>query len=266
MSEPAETVVTTEMRLQALMDFLNHHVLNAREWHIVPGLTLHIEWSWFSLHAIMLVLAAGFLIYLFGFRYDRHQKVPSGLSNLLETFVLFIRDKICIACLGEEDGKRMAPLFLSFFFFILTLNLMGLIPFFASATANVSVTGGLAAISLFFMTFGAIYKNGFVGFFQAFVPHGVPWPVLILLVPIEMLGVLIKCFALMIRLFANMLAGHMVLGAIIGLIVVFGLIALPAAALGVAVYILKIGVSLLQAYIFTMLSAMFMGQIWHPAH
>lgn len=256
----------TAARGQAVEEYIMHHVGNSDSWHL-PGLFhLNFELPSFSLHALMLVLSALILFYLFLWRYRSDDRVPTGITNLLETFVLFIRDDIAINCLGEEDGRRMAPLFLSFFFFVLVLNLIGLVPIFASATANVNVTGGLAFITLLFMTFGAMYKNGVVGFFQAFVPHGVPWPVLIMLVPIEMIGVVIKAFALMIRLFANMLAGHIVISALIGLVVVFGLPALPAVGLAVCIYLLKILVAFLQAYIFTLLSAMFIGQIYHPAH
>lgn len=262
----AETAIDTTIKSQAVEEYISHHVGNSTSWHI-PGLFhLEFELPTFTLHALMLVLAALVLVYVFCFRYRKEQRVPSGLTNLLETFVVFIRDDICISCLGEQDGRRMAPLFLSFFFFILTLNLMGLIPIFASATANVNVTAGLAAISFLFMTVGAIAKNGFGGFMSAFIPHGVPWPVLIMLVPIEMVGVLIKCVALTIRLFANMLAGHIVISALIGLVVTFGLWALPAAGLAVGIYLLKILVAVLQAYIFTLLSALFIGQIYHPAH
>ena len=265
-SGAAQAASSSEDRMDAVMAYLNHHVANSDQWRI-PGLfDLRFEVPGFSLHALMLLIAAGLLFYLFGYVYRKEEKVPTGMTNLLETFVVFIRDDICIPCLGEEDGRRLTPLFLNFFFFILVLNLLGLVPFLASATANVSVTAGLAAVSLFFMTIGAIQKNGFSGWIKAFIPHGVPPLVLVMLVPIEMIGVGIKAMALMIRLFANMLAGHMVIGALIGLIVAFGLAALPSAALAIAVYILKIGISLLQAYIFTLLSAMFIGQIYHPAH
>jgi F-type H+-transporting ATPase subunit a len=262
----AQTAIDAQSKSQAVEAYILHHVGNTTSWHI-PGLfNLTFEFPTFTLHALMLLFAAALLIYAFCIRYRKEDAVPTGLTNLLETFVVFIRDDICISCLGEKDGRQMAPLFLSFFFFILTLNLMGLIPIFASATGNVNVTGGLAVVSFLFMTVGAIVRNGFGGFMSAFIPHGVPWPVLIMLVPIEMVGVVIKCVALTIRLFANMLAGHIVISALIGLVVTFGLWALPAAGLAVGIYLLKILVAFLQAYIFTLLSALFIGQIYHPAH
>ena len=192
--------------------------------------------------------------------------MPHGLTNLLEIFVLFIRDQISIPSLGEKDGRRMAPLFCSFFFFILGLNLLGLIPIFRAATGNVNVTGALALVTLTFMIFGSIYKNGFMGFVKVFMPSGVPWPILILLTPVEFIGMFIKAFALTIRLFANMLAGHIVIYALLGLIVIFGWAALPAMALAMGVYFLELFIAFLQAYIFTLLSAMFIGQMVHPEH
>ena len=160
----------------------------------------------------------------------------------------------------------MAPLFITFFFFILTLNLMGLIPLFATATSNVNVTASLALITLAFMIFGTIYKNGLLGFFQAFIPPGIPWPLLLIIVPLEFIGMFIKVLALTIRLFANMLGGHIAIFALLGLVVTYGLGGLPFMVLALGVYLLEVLVSVLQAYIFTLLSAVFIGMMYHPAH
>ena len=143
---------------------------------------------------------------------------------------------------------------------------MGLVPLFSSATANVNVTGALAAITLCFMVFGSIYKNGIAGFFKVFIPSGVPVPILIILTPIEFLGLLIKSFALMIRLFANMLAGHIAILALLGLVVVLGLAGLPMIVLALFISLVEVFVVFLQAYIFTLLSAIFIGQMYHPEH
>ena len=160
----------------------------------------------------------------------------------------------------------MLPVFLTFFFFILTMNLMGMIPLFSTATANFSVTTALCGLTFLFIVGGGIVKSGVGGFFKAFVPHGVPWPVLVLITPLEMLGVVIKCFALTIRLFANMLAGHIVIMALCSLVVSMGLVALPAIAIAGCIGLLELFVAFLQAYIFTLLSAMFIGMVWHPDH
>ena len=143
---------------------------------------------------------------------------------------------------------------------------MGLTPLFKNTTANINVTAGLALITLSFMIFGAIYKNGFKGFMHALIPSGVPVPILFILVPIEFLGLFIKVFALMIRLFANMLAGSIVVYSLLGLVVVVGYVALPAVLLAVFITLLKILVSFIQAYVFTLLSALFIGQVYHPEH
>jgi len=248
-----------------LDQYIKHHLLDSQEWHLPFLPTIHFP-EYFSLHGAMLFLSSFFLIVLFVVIYNHKRRVPTGITNLLETFVIFVRDDISIAYLGEKDGKKMAPLFCTFFFFILMLNIIGLIPLFATATANINVTAGLALITLTFMIFGTIYKNGINGFFKALIPSGVPVPVLILLVPIELIGLLIKAFALMIRLFANMLAGHIVILSLLGIIVLFGKFALPAILLALGIYILEILVAFLQAYIFTLLSAMFVGQMYHPEH
>lgn len=252
-------------RAEVLMQWIMHHVNDSHEWHPLPGIGIHLP-DFISLHGLMLLLCAGFLIFLFKVLYKHGPSAPTGVTNLLELFVIFVRDEISIACLGEEDGKKMTPMFCSFFFFILALNLMGLIPLFATATSNISVTFALASISMGFMIFGGIYKNGPVGFAKAFVPQGIPWPILLIVTPLEFLGVFIKSFALMIRLFANMLAGHIVVFSILGLIFTFGYVALPAVVLAIGISLLEIFIALLQAYIFTLLSALFIGQIYHPAH
>lgn len=249
----------------AVNQYIMEEVQDSHEWMILPGHPIDLP-SFLSLHGLMLIICASILLLLFGVLYRKKDIVPHGLTNLLEIFVLFVRDHISIACLGDKDGRKMAPLFCSFFFFILGLNLMGLIPIFRAATGNVNVTAALALITLTFMIFGSIYKNGLIGFMKVFVPHGVPWPLLFLLTPIEFIGMFIKAFALTIRLFANMLAGHIVIFALLGLVVIFGWVALPAMALAMAVYFLELFIAFLQAYIFTLLSAMFIGQTVNPEH
>ena len=160
----------------------------------------------------------------------------------------------------------MTPLFCSFFFFILVMNLLGLVPCFAAATGNFSVTMPLALVTFFFMIFGALIKNGPVAFIKGFVPSGIPVPLAIALFPIEVIGVVIKTAALMIRLFANMLSGHMVVFFLIGMVFIFGYVALPVLVLAVFIYLIELFVAFLQAYIFTLLSAIFIGQRYHPEH
>jgi len=252
-------------KMAKVNEFIMHHVADSHEWTPLPYLTIHLP-AYMTVHGLMLAIGAVLLVLLFGLGYRRKEPVPHGLTNVLEIFVLLVRDQITLPYLGEKDGRRMTPLFCSFFFLILCLNLMSITPVFPAATANINVTGALALITLCFMIFGGMVKNGVFGFFKAFVPHGVPLPLLFLLTPLEIIGMFIKAGALAIRLFANMLAGHIVIFALLSLLFLFGLFALPVLALVVVVYFLEILVAFLQAFIFTLLSAVFIGQLYHPEH
>jgi len=264
MAAETATGFTAVEKNDAVQAFISHHTSDSQEW-VIPFTHITLP-DFLTVHGLMVLICAALLVTLIGLLYRRDDPVPRGLTNVLEVFVQFIRDGIAIPNLGSDDGRRMTPLLCSFFFFILGLNLMGLFPLFVTATSNVSVTAAMALITLSFMIFGSIYKNGVGGFVKCFVPHGVPWPVLILLVPIEFFSMFIKAFALTIRLFANMLAGHIVIFSLLGLVYVYGLVAFPAVALALGIYFLELFVAFLQAYIFTLLSAMFIGQMYHPAH
>ena len=247
-------------------EYIMQHMKDSYEWHLPFLPPIHLP-SYLSLHGVMLIICSIFLIFIFCIAYNKKQIIPTGLTNLLEAFILFIRDQIAIKNLGQEDGRRMTPLFCTFFFFILGLNLMGMIPAFVTATANPNITGALALVTLSFMVLGAIYKNGWKGFWKALSPSGVPAPILLLLVPTEFVGLLIKTFALMIRLFANMLAGHIVIFSLLGLIILIGFTAtVPSIILALFIGLFEIFVAFLQAYIFTLLSAVFMAQMYHPDH
>lgn len=265
MADEQQIVTEGADKSQLVQDYIMYKIADKDYWKTPLG-KFYLEDFNITAHGLMLFIASAILILLFGVLYRKKDVVPRGFTNLLEILVLFVRDNIAIANLGEKDGRKLAPALLSLFFFILVLNLMGLIPLFKNATANINVTAGLALITLTIMIGGAIYKNGFMGFVHAFIPHGVPWPVMIILVPIEFAGMFIKTFALTMRLFANMLAGSIVVYSIIGLAIVFGIAGAPSLLLGVGIYILKIFVSFLQAFVFTLLSALFINQIHHPAH
>ncbi len=248
-----------------LEGYILSHVSNKHEWHLPFLPPIHLP-EFLSLHGLMLVIVALFLCLLFCVLYKKDLKVPTGLTNALEVVVIFIRDRISIAYLGHDDGPRMTPYFCTLFFFILFANLIGAIPIFATPTSNVNVTGALAFMTLCFMIFGSIQKHGVLGFLKLFAPAGVPIPILIILWPIEFLGLFIRSFALMIRLFANMLAGHIVIFALLGLVVLLGAVALPAIILALLVSLFEVGVAFLQAYIFTLFSAIFIGLVYHPEH
>lgn len=248
-----------------LEQYILHHLQNSHQWQLpfLPPVQLPGR---ITLHALMLFLSSMVLIFLFCVLYRKEQNVPSGITNMLETIVLFIRDEIAIANLGPEDGRKLTPLFCTFFFFILIMNLMGIIPLFVSATANINVTFALAFVTLGFMTIGAIRKNGLKGFLKSFVVSDIPFVFQCVIFVLEILGLFIKTATLTIRLFANILAGHMVILIFLGLVGLFGAIALPSVFLAVLIDLLEVFVSFLQAYVFTMLSALFIGHIYQPAH
>ncbi len=248
-----------------LDEYIMHHVLNSQEWKIPFLPTIHLPEP-LSLHAVMVMIAAVVLIVLATTLYNKNQRVPTGMTNVFEIIVLFIRDHIALPSLGKEDGVKFTPLLCTLFVFILTLNMLGLVPLFSTATANVNVTGALALVIFSFLTVGAIKRNGIGGFFHAFIPSGVPILILPVIFLLEFLGIFIKSFALMVRLFANMLAGHMVILSLLGLVVTIGYVATQSIILALGIYTLEVLVAFLQAFIFTLLAAVFIGQMYHPEH
>jgi F-type H+-transporting ATPase subunit a len=186
---------------------------------------------------------------------------------LLEFFVLYIRDEIAIPNMGEEEGLKFTPMFCSLFFFILILNLMGLFPLFTAATGNINLTGALAYLIFILMVVGTLVRHGPVGIWHALVPSSLPKVAMPIFFVIEVFLLFIRCIALMMRLFANMMAGHIVIMSFLGLCILFGwgaaILAFPMAVL---FYCMEIFVSFLQAYIFILLSAIFIGHMYHPKH
>jgi F-type H+-transporting ATPase subunit a len=174
-----------------------------------------------------------------------------------------VRNELAVPNIGAKDADRILPYLLTAFFFILFLNLFGLLPFAATATANLSVTVCMALLTFLITQYAAIRTMG-VGGFLKHLTGGVPvslawlWPIMI---PVEILGLFTKPFALTVRLFANMAAGHFVILALIGLI--FALqtpwVALGSVPMALGIFMLELFVAFVQAYIFTMLSALFIG-------
>ena len=248
-------------------EYIMRHIMDSDQWHLPFLPPVHLP-GFLTIQKLVLLLGAALVMWVFCFLYRKNDRVPTGLTNLFEIFILHIRDDLAVEFFGQEDGRRLTPLFLTLFFFILFLNVLGLVPLFpTTATANVSVTGALAFLIFIFMTLGGMAKHGFLNYMKIFVLPGVPAPLLILLTPMEILSVFIKSFALMIRLFANMFAGHIVLLSILGLVVMMGAFAfLPAIITAVFVSLLEVFIAFLQAYIFTLLSVIFIGQIYRPQH
>jgi len=214
--------------------------------------TKHVVFVWVA--ALLLCVAAILVA-----RRIARQSVPTGFANLFEMMVVFLRDEVAIPNMGFA-GLRYMPYLLTTFFYILVMNLLGLIPYGASATGNVSVTAGLAIIAFVMIQVSAIRAQG-LGHFLAHLTGGVHWSLWPIMIPIEILGLFTKPFALCMRLFANMLGGHIVIVSLLGLIFVFGsyVIAVAPVTFVVGINFLELFVAVLQAYIFVMLTSLFMG-------
>jgi F-type H+-transporting ATPase subunit a len=260
-----------------------HHILDSHEMELfVPMLKIplpQIHLFGFDLsitkHVIMMWMVSAFLLIVFGLVARRStDPVPGRLRNALEAIIVFIRDEVARKSIGA-GADRFVPYLLTTFFFILGCNLLGLIPGMASATGNISVTAALALLAFATIQLGGIREHGFVKHFKNLVPGGIPGWLVPIMFALEFLSMLIKPFALCIRLFANMMAGHVAILAFFSLI--FILSGLYGGIVGVAVspfvlgfelfiHLLEIFVAVLQAYIFAMLTANFIGMAVHPAH
>lgn len=265
MTNTADIASTAADKSAAMQSFIMHHMSDSRTWSWLPAGHEQLP-AFLTLHGIMVIGSGILLIFVLAMACRRPTPVPHGWQNFMEFAVKYIRDEMAVPFLGEQDGRRMTPLFCSLFFYILMMNLVGLIPCFYTATANINVTAGLAGVTLCVMVGGAILRNGPVAFVKGFIPPGVPWYILVLLVPVEFIGLFIRASALAIRLFANELAGHLVVFSLLGMLIIYGAMALPISLLAVLVFIQEIFVAFLQAYIFTLLSAVFISQRFHPAH
>ena len=287
-----------------------HHVSNSDISHPIISLptifgidfsvTKHVFMLW--LVAILVSIAVIVPVRKF---LSSGKPVPSGWMNAIEAIVKFIRDSIAKPNVGEKWVMTWAPVLLTFFFFILFANGIGMIPLFdvlglinrfllgvpysdthnaingmlhggVTATGNFNVTGALATITFFSIMAAGIMAHGFIKHWKNLVPHGLAWPVYIILIPIEVMGLFVKPFALTMRLAANMTGGHIALLALLSLMAIFGemfssavagvgvsLVAVPMAA---AIAGLEIIVVLVQAYVFTLLTAVFIGMAIHVHH
>ncbi len=222
------------------------------------SITRDVVLTWVCGLVVVTVLVAAF---------RRPRAVPTGLASLLEPVVLYVRDQIVTPVMGE-DGRPFLPYLETVFFFILTGNLLGLVPYSTSITANISVTAALALCTLAVMVGAGIARHGVFGYVVGLVPAGVPLWLAPLMLIVELLGLFTKPAALCIRLFANNVAGHAVILALIGLVFVFrnaalGLLVVPFT---VFLYLLEVLVAFVQAFVFTLLSSLFIGVAVHPGH
>lgn len=212
-------------------------------------------------HVFFLLLCALLLVVvaIIAARKNRKSIVPTGIGNLMEVFIVFMRDEVVIPNMGKSGLKYM-PYVLTTFFFILIMNLAGLVPYGATSTSNVSVTGALAVIAFIMIQAAAIRAQGLKHYLAHLTGgvHPILWPIMI---PIEILGLFTKPFALCIRLFANMTGGHIVILSLIGLIFIFRSWAIAPVPIlfALSINMLEIFVAVLQAYVFVMLTSLFMG-------
>jgi len=262
------------------------------------SVTKHVFMLWLVAAVVFLVVTTIVRRYL-----KSGRQVPTGPMNALEAVVTYVRDEIVQPNVGKKWVSTWTPLILTFFVFIFSANAIGLIPLFeviglldryvlhtgpdsflnhvihggTTATANFNVTAALATI-----TFGAIIvagskAHGFVKHWMNLVPHGLAWPIYILLIPIEIMGLFVRPFALTMRLAANMTGGHIAILAILSFVFLFAQTfgsALAGVGVGVAVSVpLAVGIStleiivvLVQAYVFTLLTAVFIGMAIHVHH
>jgi F-type H+-transporting ATPase subunit a len=251
-----------------LKAILEHHVVD-RIWTYFRLGPLNLP---FSKHVLMMLIAAFILVTVFPLVIRSRSAALAPFRSMIEMIVLFLRDEVVGPNLGHRTHAYL-PYFSTLFFFILLLNLGGLVPYGATATGNLAVTGGLAFTTFVLINFSGIREQGLAGYFGHLVPKGVPVWLYPLLFPIELLGMVTKTFSLCVRLFANMIGGHIVILAFIGLIFIFGGLN-PALGLGVTapvvvalslfVMLLEVFVAFLQAYIFTFLTAIFIGAAMHP--
>ncbi len=262
------------------------------------SVTKHVLMLWLVAALVFMVVTLTVRRYL---RQDRG--VPSGFMNGLEAVVEFVRDSIVLPNVGKKWVNTWTPLILTFFVFILCANAIGLIPVFeilglldhavlhsspesfikqvlhggTTATANFNVTAALATV-----TFGAIIiagtkAHGFIQHWKNLAPQGLAWPIYFLLIPIEIMGMLVRPFALTMRLAANMTGGHIAILAILSFVFIFAEMSRTAIAgigvglavsvpLAVGIMTLEIIVVLVQAYVFTLLTAVFIGMAIHAHH
>ena len=264
------------------------------------SVTKHVLMLW--LVAAILFIAVTWLVRRY-LRHDADRMVPSGAMNALEALVEFVRDVITQPNVGKKWTRAYTPLLLTFFLFILGANVIGLIPIFdvlallqhtvlhlpessffaqvlhggTTATGNFNVTAALATITFLAIIVAGTRAHGFVQHWVNLAPKGLAWPLYFILIPIEIMGMFVRPFALTMRLAANMTGGHIALLAILSFVFIFAeLFGKAFAGIGVGVILslpLAVGISgleiivvLVQAYVFTLLTAVFIGMAIHAHH
>ena len=250
-----------------------HHIADAREIEFPPFGTLHLpELHLFGLdisitkYTVYMWIAAALMLAIFLPMARKRGRVYTGLYNLMEAMIVYVRDEIVYTNIGREEGRPYVPFIATLFFFILFMNLLGLVPYGATATSNLAVTGVLALFSLIVIEASGVVANGPVKYAKSLMPAGVPIFLAPVMIPIELIGHFAKPFALMIRLFANMTAGHVVILSMLGLIFLLKTWLVVPISIGFTlfIFVLEILIAFIQAYIFATLTAVFIQLTRHP--
>jgi F-type H+-transporting ATPase subunit a len=257
------------------------HVLDTDVWHFFETVGSGIKIPWPLTKFVILELIAGALICFFYIRLAkrvRDGEPPKGWGwNLLDSLTGFVRDEVARPALGDKDADRYLPFLWTIFLFIAVCNLLGVVPFMGSPTGNIAVTGALALCAAVVIHGAAILKHGFWGYLTSYYPHiDAPGGVFIglFIAVMEIVGHFIKAGVLAVRLFANIFAGHTVLAVILSFIAMaahahwalFSVISIGSALFIVALSLLEIFIALLQAYVFTFLTTIFLSMTLHPEH
>ncbi len=265
--------------MESFSEFLIKHIANSPHW---KGIVHSLDYSalHFTLFGIRFQVTQDFIMVslatllalalLIPASRRRHaDTLPKGrFAHAIEATVLYLRNDVVVPFVGEEQYKRWMPCALTLFFFILTMNLIGLIPYMHSATGNISVTAPLAVLVFLLINISGILHNGALRYLRGLAPSGLPLPLLLVMYPIEIISLVSKSATLAIRLFANMTAGHFLIFSLLGLMALmhtfaWGVFSIP---LAVFMYAFEIFVAFLQAYVFTLLSMLFIGSAIHQEH
>ena len=253
------------------MDFeeiLAHHLLDHKYFPLFSAGGVAVS---MTRHLIMMWIVGAICLIVLSLAARSRSRAGLLLRSGVEAIIIYIRDELLHPIFGHATETYL-PYFLTLFFFVFTANIVGLVPFSSTITGNFSVTAALALCTFGLVHFAGVKEQGLVSYVAHIAPGGLPWPLIPLLFVIEVFGLIAKCIALCIRLFANMIAGHIVSLAFLSLIFIFaemkwylGASVAPAAVgLALFIYAMDVLVSLLQAFIFTFLTALFVGGAVHP--
>ncbi|OQA20783.1 MAG: ATP synthase subunit a [Actinobacteria bacterium ADurb.Bin346] len=245
------------------MEVLEHFYLKT----IVPIKIGPIDISITNL-TLSLFAGVGLFIILLLVMSAKPRVIPRKRQVIVEFLLDFIRKRICYNVIGPKEGDRWVPLISTIFIFVLASNLIGLVPGAYTPTANPVFTLVLAIIVFFTVHITNLIKNGIRGYLRSYAPRSIPGCMLVIVVPIELISTIAKPFSLFIRLFANMLAGHTIIYVILGLIIYFKtyLLAIAAVPFAAIMMLLELFVACVQAYVFAILTALYIGEAVNPRH